>query len=139
MADMGSFQNRVEALDLPEESSFLDNVTFLAEKRDLFERENKDHTSSLWETVQEALKKEFGKSSFDTWFKHLEIASFEKEKFVLSLPTPFLRDWISTHYGSRLKLLLRQIIPLSRNSSILRGTMLTGFEARRFRLNSATL
>ncbi|MBS0186240.1 MAG: chromosomal replication initiator protein DnaA [Proteobacteria bacterium] len=111
MADVGSFQNRVEALDLPEGSSFLDSVTFLSEKKDLFEKENKELAPSLWETIQEALKKEFGKSSFDTWFKHLEIVSFEEERFVLSLPTLFLRDWISTHYGSRLKLLLRQIIP----------------------------
>ncbi len=111
MADIGSLQNRTESRRLSVGTSFLDNVAFLSEKKESFNLANGPLDSSFWKNVQESLKKEFGKSSFDTWFKHLAFISFEEGRFVLSLPTPFMRDWISTHYESRLKLLLRQMMP----------------------------
>lgn len=111
MADIGSLQNRAELPHSSAGGSFLDNVTFLSEKKASLNLESQTLDLSFWKNVQESLKKEFGKSSFDTWFKHLEVVSFEEGRFILSLPTPFMRDWISTHYGSRLKLLLRQLIP----------------------------
>lgn len=113
MMDIGSLQNRVESSDLSQGSPFLDNVTFLSQKNDVFnvEKTIEDNHPEFWKEAQNALKKEFGKSSFDTWFKHLEFVSLTgEERIILSLPTPFMRDWISTHYGSRLKLLFRQII-----------------------------
>ena len=108
MADTVSVRNSDTSFDSSESSPFLDGVDFFSEEG--HPNAFLEFDPTLWKNLQNAFKKEFGKSSFDTWFKHLEYGSFQKGRLVLSLPTPFMRDWISTHYGSRLKLLVRQII-----------------------------
>lgn len=103
--------NTHDSLHTAETSSFLDSVSFLPPKKDPPQISVNSLENEIWESIQTSLKKEFGKNIYDTWFKPFSYESFQKGRMVLSLPTRFMRDWVSTHYGARLKLFLKQTLP----------------------------
>lgn len=60
-----------------------------------------DH--ELWAKVQEYLRAEFGKDSYDSWLKNLEFKGLEGGTITISARTPFIRDWVRRHYADRIK------------------------------------
>lgn len=50
--------------------------------------------SPTWLKIKKQIKKEFGDSNWDKWFKLLEIHSLKGSKIVLIAPDKFIRDWI---------------------------------------------
>ncbi|SEF15131.1 chromosomal replication initiator protein [Rhizobiales bacterium GAS191] len=59
--------------------------------------------AELWERVRRELRAELGEDVVASWFGSLELAGIEGGIAQLSVPTRFLKSWIDTHYGDRLR------------------------------------
>jgi chromosomal replication initiator protein len=55
-----------------------------------------------WERVQAQLKTKLGPDSHASWFGRCRLEQASKSQILLSVPTNFLKTWISTHYGGML-------------------------------------
>ena len=71
-----------------------------------------DH-GDTWGRIVQRLRAEFGEDIYRSWFKGLAFVEITDMTAVLSVPTPFLRMWIRTNYGTRLLALWR-----SENASV---------------------
>jgi chromosomal replication initiator protein len=57
---------------------------------------------SLWDSVHDALREEFGEAVFRSWLKPLTLQACYHGTLEVSVPTRFMRDWIQSHYVSRI-------------------------------------
>lgn len=57
---------------------------------------------SLWNTVYEDMRAEFGEAVFRSWLKPLTLQAYYHGTLEVSVPTRFMRDWIQNHYAARL-------------------------------------
>lgn len=64
----------------------------------------------LWDRVRARLRIELGEEVFSSWFGLAELESFGGGIVHMSVPTRFLKSWISSHYQDRLVSLLRSEI-----------------------------
>lgn len=55
-----------------------------------------------WERIVQRLRAEMGEDLYSSWFARMEPEDWTDGKLVVSVPTRFLRNWIETHYQSRL-------------------------------------
>ncbi len=51
-----------------------------------------------WGNVLKKLNNEYGNEIFNSWIKNIKIQSQEGEVLYFSVPTRFIRDWITSHY-----------------------------------------
>ena len=51
-----------------------------------------------WELVQEDLKTKFGKDVFESWLKKMDLIETNTDHLLISVPTRFIRDWITSRY-----------------------------------------
>src|SRR4051794_10692197 len=58
-----------------------------------------------WDRVKTRLKQEFGESAFKSWVTPITATAVRDGEVELSVPTRFMRDWISTHYAERIRAL----------------------------------
>jgi chromosomal replication initiator protein len=58
-----------------------------------------------WDRVKTRLKQEFGESAFKSWVIPITATALRDGEVELSVPTRFMRDWISTHYAERIRAL----------------------------------
>ncbi|MBX7200783.1 MAG: chromosomal replication initiator protein DnaA [Rhodospirillaceae bacterium] len=58
-----------------------------------------------WDRVKTRLKQEFGESAFKSWVIPITATAMRDGEVELSVPTRFMRDWITTHYGERIRTL----------------------------------
>ncbi len=58
--------------------------------------------SAAWDRVRARLRAELGEDIFMSWFKGLELESVDDLDVRLSVPTRFLKSWISSHYLDRI-------------------------------------
>ncbi|MBB42656.1 MAG: chromosomal replication initiator protein DnaA [Rhodospirillaceae bacterium] len=56
-----------------------------------------------WAKVRGMLRSEVGDASYRSWLKPLTLVSVENGKVRISVPTQFMRDWVISHYGDRLR------------------------------------
>lgn len=56
-----------------------------------------------WGRVQECLRAEFGRDSFETWLGGLEFRGIDSGTAVIAARTPFIRDWVRRHYVDRIR------------------------------------
>lgn len=61
--------------------------------------------------VRESLVQKFGTAIYRDWFQQLTLASIDEGVVACSVPTIFVKDWISQHYLDALAQLCRQEIP----------------------------
>lgn len=54
---------------------------------------------AVWQSMQAPLRKELGGAVFDSWLNALQPVASGDERLVFRVPSPFVRDWIATHYG----------------------------------------
>jgi chromosomal replication initiator protein len=57
---------------------------------------------SVWKNVHKAMRGEFGEAVFRSWLKPLTLQAFYHGTMEVSVPTRFMKDWISTHYAKRI-------------------------------------
>jgi len=51
-----------------------------------------------WGNVLKKLNNEYGNEIFNSWIKNIKIQSQEGEVIFFTVPTRFIRDWITSHY-----------------------------------------
>jgi len=51
-----------------------------------------------WEIIQEDFKTKFGKDVFESWLKKMELVEIKSDNLLISVPTRFIRDWITSRY-----------------------------------------
>lgn len=55
-----------------------------------------------WERTRTRLRAELGEDIFKSWFGRVELEAVNGSTAHLSVPTPFLRKWLKSHYNERL-------------------------------------
>jgi chromosomal replication initiator protein len=55
-----------------------------------------------WQRIRARLRAELGEDVFNSWFARMELGELKDEVVALSIPTRFLKSWISAHYRDRL-------------------------------------
>jgi chromosomal replication initiator protein len=58
--------------------------------------------SGNWDRVKQRLKTELGEDVYSSWFARVEFEEADVSSVYLSVPTRFLKSWISAHYAERL-------------------------------------
>ncbi len=58
-----------------------------------------------WDRVKTRLKQEFGDSAYKSWVTPIVATALRDGEVELSVPTRFMRDWITTHYADRIRAL----------------------------------
>ena len=51
-----------------------------------------------WDLVQEDLKNKFGDEVFESWLKKMNLIEANSDNLLISVPTRFIRDWITSRY-----------------------------------------
>ena len=68
-----------------------------------------------WNRVLGRMRREVGETAYRSWFGSMTVERVAGGEGVIAVPTRFLRDWVTTHYGDRLLALWR-----SENSEVRR-------------------
>ncbi len=66
---------------------------------------NDDAVRAQWNRVRGRLRDEFGEAAFKSWLNPLTLADVRNGQVRICVPTRFLRDWVVTHYGDRIRTL----------------------------------
>lgn len=75
--------------------------------------------SAAWEQVRANLRRSAGARLFDQWLEPIALSPHsDGEAIRLSLPSPFLANWVRNHYADRLLLELRALVPGVRTVTI---------------------
>jgi chromosomal replication initiator protein len=61
--------------------------------------------AACWARIRGRLREEVGEVEYRTWLRQMTLAGIDGEEAVILLPTRFLRDWVNSHYGDRLRVL----------------------------------
>lgn len=64
-----------------------------------------------WETICQNLKDEYGEATFKNWFGPLVLVSYNEGLVQLAAATKFMRDWIVTNYGDKIRDFWQDINP----------------------------
>ncbi len=68
-------------------------------KNSLNQNLNKNNSEVInWATIQEDLKIKFGKDIFESWLKKMSLLETNLDNLLISVPTRFIRDWITSRY-----------------------------------------
>jgi chromosomal replication initiator protein len=71
-----------------------------------------------WDRVKVRLRDEVGDAAFRSWLRPITLHEVQDDSVRLSLPTRFMRDWVATHYGERIRTLWGAENPAIRNVEI---------------------
>ncbi len=67
-----------------------------------------DRIAAQWARVRGRLRAEFGDAAFGSWLKPMTLADIRKSTVRIAVPTRFMRDWVATHYGERIRALWQE-------------------------------
>jgi chromosomal replication initiator protein len=67
-----------------------------------------DQIAAQWARVRGRLRAEFGDAAFGSWLKPMTLAEMRKSTARIAVPTRFMRDWVATHYGERIRALWQE-------------------------------
>ncbi len=56
-----------------------------------------------WGEVRGLLRAEVGDAAFNSWLKPVVLAAVREGQAVMTVPTRFMRDWVVSHYGDRIR------------------------------------
>ena len=55
-----------------------------------------------WDSVLASLRDEIGEAAFQSWLKPMTVREVIDGNIRISVPTRFMKDWVSAHYADRL-------------------------------------
>lgn len=58
--------------------------------------------AKIWKKTHGDMRNEFGEAVFRSWLKPMILQAYYHGTLEVSVPTRFMRDWIQTHYASRI-------------------------------------
>ncbi|MGI4851687.1 MAG: chromosomal replication initiator protein DnaA [Janthinobacterium lividum] len=67
--------------------------------------------TACWEEARSTFFLEFGEATFKSWLASLKFNEFISGRFVIAAPTRFMRDWIQTHYATKILEILQRFDP----------------------------
>ncbi len=71
---------------------------------------NKRHeTKSFWEKIQNGMREKFGKDIYDSWLRKIKFEEEFNNYILLSVPTRFIRDWITSRYIDQILQLVKSL------------------------------
>ena len=59
---------------------------------------SKSSIRDQWNIVLKKLNSEYGKEIFNSWIKNISIKNLDNDIIYFTVPTRFIRDWITSHY-----------------------------------------
>ena len=77
-----------------------------------------------WTRIRGRLQVEVGEVDYRTWLRQMTLAGLDGDEVAVTLPTRFLRDWVSSRYGDQLRKMWQSENPSIRRVDIrvCRGT-----------------
>src|ERR671913_178847 len=73
---------------------------------------------SDWARIRGRLREEVGDSEYKSWLRQMTLHGVDGDEVVILLPTRFMRDWVNSHYGDRLRALWHAECPVVRRVDI---------------------
>ncbi len=64
-----------------------------------------------WQTIQDRLRAEVGEAAFRSWLQPVSVHYVNGTRIDLAVPTRFMRNWVETHYGDRIRNLIKNQNP----------------------------
>jgi chromosomal replication initiator protein len=61
--------------------------------------------NTQWDRIADRLRDEVGDAAWRSWLRPIAVHGLRDGSVRLALPTRFMRDWVATHYGDRLRVL----------------------------------
>ena len=74
--------------------------------------------AAQWTRIRGRLQVEVGEVEYRTWLRQMNLAGSDGDEITVTLPTRFLRDWVSTRYGDRLRAMWQSENPSIRRVDI---------------------
>ena len=76
---------------------------------------------AAWESIRTGLRRDLGARTFDGWLKPAELGGFEPDSGTLDLvmPSQFMADWVRSHFGERLTLAWKTVLPIVRDVRVI--------------------
>ena len=76
---------------------------------------------AAWESIRTGLRRDLGARTFDGWLKPAELGGFEPDSGALDLvmPSQFMADWVRSHFGERLTLAWKTVLPVVREVRVI--------------------
>ena len=65
----------------------------------------------IWNSVLKKLNAEYGNEVFNSWIKNIAIKNLDEDILYFTVPTRFIRDWITSHYLDKIIFFLNQENP----------------------------
>ena len=81
-------------------------------------------TKTTWYIVLKKLNKEYGNEIYNSWLKNLNVKSLENETLIFSVPSKFVRDWITAHYVDKIIFYIGEENPEIKRVKIIVDSML---------------
>ena len=75
---------------------------------------------AAWDAIRLGLRRDLGARTFDGWLKPAELGSLDSDsgELDLILPSQFMADWVRSHFGERMTLAWKSVLPLVRSVRI---------------------
>jgi chromosomal replication initiator protein len=72
--------------------------------------------AAAWSAIRTGLRRDCGARTFDGWLKPAELGAFDPDSgsLELQMPSQFMADWVRSHFGERLQLAWRTMLPVVR-------------------------
>ena len=94
-----------------------------AEGRIVAERPNRrcSAVEAAWESIRTGLRRDLGTRTFDGWLKPAELGTFDPDNGALDIvmPSQFMADWVRSHFGERLGLAWKTVLPIVREVRVI--------------------
>jgi chromosomal replication initiator protein len=72
---------------------------------------------AAWESIRSGLRRDLGARTFDGWLKPASLGVLDPDNGTLDIvmPSQFMADWVTSHFGERLALAWKTTLPLVRD------------------------
>ena len=79
---------------------------------------------AAWEQIRAGLRRDLGARTFDGWLKPAGLGTFDPDRGALDilLPSQFMADWVRSHFGERLALAWKTMLPIVREVRLIAGS-----------------
>jgi chromosomal replication initiator protein len=72
---------------------------------------------AAWDSIRTGLRRDLGARTFDGWLKPASLGSLDPDTGTLDIvmPSQFMADWVTSHFGERLTLAWKTTLPIVRD------------------------
>jgi chromosomal replication initiator protein len=76
---------------------------------------------AAWESIRGGLRRDLGARTFDGWLKPAALGVFEPNSgsLEIQMPSQFMADWVRSHFGERLTLAWKTVLPIVREVRVI--------------------